>query len=225
MSGFFSRHRWSLPLALLATGFFIRLAVELHENELAPFDAAVAQLVSARRGAGYWDAAMLGLTRLGDGTTLLAITLASLSLLTWKERKREAWFLAVATAGTLTLSVGLKLAFQRPRPGTDLLYLLTTPASFSFPSGHALGSTGVLLSLVVVSRALGVRGWYLVATAAAALTTIVGIATSRIYFGVHFPSDVLGGLWAGAAWVSGITGWFYPRLLPGEATTKPPPVS
>jgi undecaprenyl-diphosphatase len=210
---------------LVAGGFFVRLAVELHENELAPFDAKVAKLVGARRGAGYWDEVMLTLTRLGDGTTLLAITLLCLSLLTWKERRREAWFFAVATAGTLALSVVLKLAFQRPRPGADLLYLLTTPASFSFPSGHALGSTGVLLSLVVVTRALGVQGWYLVATAAAALATIAGIATSRVYFGVHFPSDVLGGLLAGAAWVSGLTGWFYPRLLPGEAAAESPRVS
>lgn len=225
VSGFLSRHRWSLPLALVASGFFIRLAVELHENRLAPFDAKVAQLVATRRGAGYWDEIMLGLTRLGEGRTLLAITLLCLALLAWKKRKREAWFFALATAGTLALSVGLKLAFQRPRPGNDLLYLLTTPASFSFPSGHALGSTGVLLSLVVLARALGVRGWYLVATAATGLATIAGIAMSRVYFGVHFPSDVLGGLWAGAAWVSGLTGWFYPRLLPGEAAADPPRVS
>jgi undecaprenyl-diphosphatase len=235
LQAFLSRHRWSLPLALVAAGFFVRLAVELHENELAPFDAKVARMVGSQRG--HWDGVMLGLTRLGDGETLLMITLASLAFLAWKQRKREASFLAAATSGTLLLSVLLKLAFQRPRPGPDLLYLVTTPASFSFPSGHALGSTGVLLSLVIVARALGVRGWYLVATTASALGVIAGIATSRVYFGVHFPSDVLGGLLAGAAWVSGLTGWFYPRLLPGEhprllprrprreETTPPPRVS
>ena len=46
---------------------------------------------------------------------------------------------------------------------------------------------------------------------------ILGVAASRVYFGVHYPSDVIGGMLAGAAWIAAVTGWFYPRLLPGEA--------
>ena len=220
---FLARHRWSLPLSLVAAAFFARLASELQEGELGPFDIQASGLVARLRG--QLDRPMLGLTWLGNGTSLLVITLISLALLTLKQRKREALFLLTASSGTLVLSALLKLAFHRPRPGADLLYLLTSPASFSFPSGHAFGSTGVLLSLLIVARALGLRSWYLIATTAVAIAVIVGIATSRVYFGVHFPSDVVGGMLAGSAWVSGITGWFYPRLLPGEAAEDPPRVS
>lgn len=220
---FLARHRFSLPLSLVASAFFLRLASELQGSRLDPFDARLSALVAHRRG--NWDGLMLGLTWLGNGESLFAITLVSLALLALKQRKREALFLVTATGGTLLLSALLKLAFQRPRPEADLVYLLTSPASFSFPSGHAFGSTGVLLSLLIVARALGLRGWYLIATTAATVLVIVGVATSRVYFGVHFPSDVLAGLLAGSAWVSGLTGWFYPRLLPGETTVTPPRVS
>lgn len=211
---FLSRHRWSLPLALSATGSFARLASELREGELQPFDASVAGWVVLARG--QLDTPMLALTQLGNGTSLLLITVIAVALLTLKGRRREARFLAIGGVGTFLLTVLLKLAFRRPRPGVAALYVLTEPSSFSFPSGHALGSTGVLLSLIVVARLLGVRGWRWASLATTTALLLVGIATSRVYFGVHFPSDVVGGLLAGAAWVSALTGWFYPRLLPGE---------
>jgi membrane-associated phospholipid phosphatase len=74
----------------------------------------------------------------------------------------------------------------------------------------------VLLALVVVARVIGVRGVYLVPLTLLALLLVLSVATSRVYFGVHFPSDVLGGLLAGAGWLCVVTGWFYPRVLPGE---------
>jgi undecaprenyl-diphosphatase len=101
--------------------------------------------------------------------------------------------------------------------------MIHTPSSYSFPSGHALGSMGVLFGLVMVARAVGVRGVYLALLAGSVTLLVLGVATSRIYFGVHFPSDVIGGLLAGVGWVSAITGWYYPRALPGEAVAPPTP--
>jgi undecaprenyl-diphosphatase len=120
------------------------------------------------------------------------------------------------------LNTALKLFFHRARPQGSLLYLIQTPSSFSFPSGHAMGSTGVMLSLVVLAHVyrLPTRVRAIGFSLAAAFS--VGVATSRVYLGVHFPSDVIGGQLAAAAWVSAITGWFYPRLLPGEASEAPP---
>lgn len=211
---FVARHRWSLPLALGSSLFFGHWASEMRDRELTPFDAAVASLVAGLRGHG--DAVMLTLTRFGEGASLFALVVASALVLLALRRPREAAFLGTVGAGTLCLNFLLKLLFARARPGLDELYLIHTPRSFSFPSGHALGSTTVLFALVIVVRVAGLRGVRLALVACAAALVVLGVSASRVYFGVHFPSDVIGGMLAGAGWVSAVSGWFYPRVLPGE---------
>jgi undecaprenyl-diphosphatase len=126
--------------------------------------------------------------------------------------------LVFSALGAFLLNGLLKSLFHRPRPGATLLYLIDTPASFSFPSGHAMGAMGVLGGMVVVVHALRWPQALRIVVTSTAVCVIVGIALSRVYFGVHFPSDVIGGQLAGAAWISALTGYFYPRLLPGERT-------
>jgi undecaprenyl-diphosphatase len=210
-----------LPLGVASGLSFIQLSSELRDEELTAFDDLVAAVVQL--GRGHIDQPMLWLTRLGEARSLVLFTAAVLLLLVCLRRRRAGVFLLAATCGTALLSWLLKLTFRRARP-TTVLYLISLPSSFSFPSGHALGSTGVLASLLVVARALGLRGpaWWALVMGVGFL--VGGIALSRVYFGVHFPSDVLGGVLAGVAWVSGLTGWFYPRLLPGERTTHRPPL-
>ncbi|HEY8944071.1 MAG TPA: phosphatase PAP2 family protein [Polyangiaceae bacterium] len=221
--GFVRRHKWSLPLATLSALFFLELASELRENELHDFDAAIAGLVV--RSRGQIDTLMLTLTQFGGWLSMAALTVVAALLFALRRRPKEAVFLLLSAGGALLLNTALKLFFRRARPDLEVPYLIDAPSSFSFPSGHAMGSTGVLLSLLVIlhvrvqSRALELFGIGLAALA------ILGIAASRIYFGVHYPSDVFGGVLAGAAWVSAVTGWFYPRLLPGEAAASGPPVS
>lgn len=214
MRAFLSRHRWSLPLALGSAFCFARLASELREQELGPLDANLSRALVQLRGS--LDRPMLWLTRLGEGESLLVVGLGAAALLLAARRRREVRFLAAVGSGALALNALLKLAFHRGRPSAAELYLIRTPSSYSFPSGHALASSAVLLGLVVVVRVVGVRGVYLVPLTGMVAVLVLGIAASRVYFGVHYPSDVLGGLLAGAGWLSAVTGWFYPRVLPGE---------
>jgi undecaprenyl-diphosphatase len=217
---FVLRHRWSLPLSMASTASFMHLSAEMREGELAAVDQIVSETVQGWRGSV--DGLMLAFTQLGGGVGMTTVSVAVVLVLLIVKRKRTAFFMALAALGTLVLNTSLKLLFHRARP-IDVTYLIAAPSSFSFPSGHAMGSMGVLASTVVVLYAVGApRPLRLLATVLIALF-VMGVALSRVYFGVHYPSDVLGGQLGAAAWVSALTGWFYPRLFPGEETLEPAP--
>ncbi len=215
---FVFRHPWSIGLSLGSLWCFIELSSELHDGELGPVDDAAAAVVTAWRG--YLDWPMWVLTQGGGGLGMALLAILAV-LVTWlRGRRTEALFLVISTLGTSLLNFALKLGFQRARPDIKSLYLIDTPNSFSFPSGHAMGSAGVLASLVVVAFASGLPRRYRVPVGLLAASVALGVALSRVYFGVHYPSDVLGGQLAACAWVSAVTGVFYPRLLPGEQSTQ-----
>ncbi|HYO94385.1 MAG TPA: phosphatase PAP2 family protein [Polyangiaceae bacterium] len=221
MVTFVKRHPWSLSLSVGATAGFVRLASEVQERELDAFDAAVAGAVTAWRGK--LDQPMVVLTWLGGAGAMTFFAASVVLLLAVLRKRREAMFLAVCALGALLLNTTLKLFFQRARPDAVFEYLVAAPTSFSFPSGHAMCSMGVVAALVVVARALGAPRVPWIACALIALIFACGVALSRVYLGVHYPSDVIAGLLAGGAWVSAVTGWFYPRLLPGEESGTPEP--
>lgn len=215
---FVRRHQWSVPLSTLSTVSLAYLAAEMRDGDLDGLDAAVAGVVHGWRGS--MDGLMLVLTRTGGALGMTLASIATVVVLLALRHRRAAIFMTTAALGTLALTTGLKLLFQRARPA-DVAYMIQAPSSFSFPSGHALGSMGVIASVVVVLYAVQAgRLLCRLATALAALF-VVGVALSRVYFGVHYPSDVIGGQLAAAAWVSAVTGWFYPQLFPGERTLQP----
>jgi membrane-associated phospholipid phosphatase len=112
-------------------------------------------------------------------------------------RGRAARQLVVGLVGAQLLSSGAKLVVARPRP--VLPHPLAHATGYSFPSGHALlTTTAVLLALGLAN--LG-RGFKLYAGASLALLTVLAVGTSRVVLGVHYPSDVIGGLAMGAVWV------------------------
>jgi len=214
------RHRWSVPLSFLSAMFFARLGWELHEGELDAFDAGAQRLVDSCRGS--FDGLMVFLTTAGDFTPMTLTVCVALLLLFAAGRRRESRFLLWSSVGCLVLNVLLKLLFHRARPHAEPAYLLPRPISFSFPSGHTMGSAGVLGSLAVVVRVLRPRRAVWLGFGVVNALAIVGVALSRVYLGAHYPSDVLGGLFAAASWISAVTGWVYPRLLPHERTTRAP---
>jgi undecaprenyl-diphosphatase len=117
--------------------------------------------------------------------------------------RRGAMLAVVTLSGALLLDVGLKFAFARARPEAFFDYY-PAPSSYSFPSGHALfstcffGGTAVLLA----HRIRGILARILLWAVAVLLILLIGI--SRVYLGVHYPTDVLGGYAVGTVWVTAV---------------------
>ena len=114
-------------------------------------------------------------------------------------RRADAWTVVVSTGGAMAINTILKNIFQRQRP-QQLARQIKLPRSHSFPSGHSLLSAAtypIVAHHLVQNRSLTTQA---VAHTLAAMT-ILSVGFSRVYFGVHFPSDVLGGFAAGFGWL------------------------
>jgi membrane-associated phospholipid phosphatase len=151
-------------------------------------------------GAGAWrDTAigppvtltMVGLSEIGDTAARIGMALVACAMLVWRGRGRQVlWLILVVVGGTL-LNTALKQVFAAPRP--DLLPHLDIVKSYSFPSGHASGNMIFFGALAIM---IG-RGW---AWAAAAIM-ILAIGFSRVWLGVHWPTDVVAGWILGGGWL------------------------
>lgn len=139
-------------------------------------------------------------TELG-GTPLL--TLATLILAGWFAMRREWRFLAIllaAALGETLLSSVLKDLFDRPRP--DVVPHLVHVSSESFPSGHASSAAAIFLTIAaLVAARMQTRALRIYVFAAAGLLALL-VGASRVYLGVHYPTDIIGGWSLGAAWAA-----------------------
>jgi undecaprenyl-diphosphatase len=183
---------------------FAELADAVVEGETRAFDEFVllglrsAADPSDPLGPRWLEETMRDFTALGGGGVLTVVTLAVVGFLALARRRHAAATVAVAVLGGLVLSQALKWGFARPRP--DLVPHGQTVYTQSFPSGHAMLSAVVYLTLgALLARTQPRRRvkLYFIAVAGA-LTAIVG--TSRVYLGVHWPTDVLAGWAVGAGW-------------------------
>jgi len=191
----------AVALSLLA---FLGLADEVMEGETGAFDEAL--LLALRvptdhhdpLGPRWLEQAAGDITALGSVTVLALITLAAIGFLLADGKPRTAMLVIASVGGGTLVSTLLKLGYGRPRP--DLVPHGVEVYTASFPSGHALGAAvvfltlGGLLSWSQPSRRIKI---YILSTAVT-LTILVGV--SRVYLGVHWPTDVLAGWTVGAAW-------------------------
>lgn len=191
-----------VALAVIAVGVlgFIELADEVSEGETHGFDRAVLLwLRSAPQPA--WAQHVVGdLTALGGYAVLTLWTIVAALYLIAVGKKGAALLTGVAVGGGALLSEALKIGFARPRP--DVVEHWTDVQSASFPSGHAMLSAIVYLTLGMLFARLHEKRRIkaLAIGFGVALTLIIGL--SRIYLGVHWPTDVIGGWALGAAWAS-----------------------
>jgi undecaprenyl-diphosphatase len=186
-------------LALSALLFFAWLAEEMMEGDTARLDATITSIVHEHSTARL-TTVMKALTMLGSSVVMTPLAILTLAFCYLRREFHALRTLAATFGGALLLEFSLKLAFHRPRPAP--FFDLPTPASFSFPSGHALFSfcffagLATLLSPRLASRKTKLALWSI------AIALILGIGLSRIYLGVHYPSDVLAGYAAAIVWVA-----------------------
>jgi undecaprenyl-diphosphatase len=155
------------------------------------------------------------LTALGSTIVLALVTLATVLFLLLIRKSREALFVFLAVGGGQLLSSLLKLGVDRPRP--DLVSHLVHVQTLSFPSGHAMMSAVTYLTLgSILARIVPGSAARIYVLGLAVLISLV-VGASRVYLGVHWPSDVLAGWCAGFAWA--MLCWLIARrFLPHDDT-------
>lgn len=193
--------RWLL-LALFA-GVFVPLAIfgalaeGVWEQEGFAWDTAILWAVH-RYAAPATDRFMLLLTALGAPLPMIACTALALASLAYRRRYADALYVTVAVGGAAILNVLAKILFQRHRP--ILWPQLTPETDFGFPSGHAMGTLAVVAALTILLWPTRWRWCALIVGA----TFVILVGVSRIYLGVHYPSDIIAGWCAALVWVSGV---------------------
>jgi len=187
-----------LLAAAIVMVLFAVLASEVLEGETQHFDDAVRMTVygiASPRATTVLHA----ITQLGSPLFLLPMTLVASLIFLRRRRIRGAILLTATMVGVSLLNWILKSVFQRPRPLP--FFGLTVPASYSFPSGHSLAAFcfyGALAALVTAR--LRSTLWSAVVWAGA-VVIIVAVGFSRLYLGLHYPSDIIGGYATGFVWV------------------------
>jgi undecaprenyl-diphosphatase len=189
----------SLAAAVGALALFSWIAEEMLEGATARFDMNIRMWVHGWASPPV-TSVMKVVTTLGSQGLVVGFVIAAVVF--WRlQWKRAIGWLAISLAGSTLLMVALKYGFQRPRP---VPFFGPVLHSYSFPSGHSLSSLcfyGVLAGLITAR----VRPWWIrIVVWVSAAMLVVAIGLSRIYLGVHYPSDVLAGYAAALVWVSSL---------------------
>ncbi|MGE0661207.1 MAG: phosphatase PAP2 family protein [Reyranellaceae bacterium] len=196
-----------LSVLLLAAGGvwgFVEIADEVLEGEADAFDRLLFLAlrnpanVDDPLGPPWLEEAALEITALGSFAVLSLIVLAAIVWLLLLRKVGSAALLVLSVGGGVLLSSLLKSGFARPRP--DLAPHIDAVHTMSFPSGHAMSAAVVYLTLgALLARAQPHRRLKIyLASVGVVITVLVGI--SRVYLGVHWPTDVLAGWCVGSAW-------------------------
>jgi len=172
------------------------LCQEILEKEAFSFDETLL-LWLHQWSTPSLDWLMLNITRLGNPATVFGIVAGSFAWLGWKRHFTEMRMFAIACIGAVVLNQGMKLFFAKPRP--ELWNRLISEKSFSFPSGHALGALVLYGFLAFILATEFPKASQLIYAITVFLISAIGL--SRLYLGVHWPTDVLAGYGVGFLWL------------------------
>jgi len=197
--------------ASLAFWVFIETAENVVKGDIRYYDTAILVALhgSDPTNPVWFNEFVRDISGLGGAGVLGILVAASSIFLVISNKGRTALFVTFATLSGAALSSLLKIGFDRPRP--DLIPHLTHVFSTSFPSGHAMASAVVYMTLgtLLAREVSGLWSKIYVMSLAIIVTGLVGL--SRLYLGVHWPSDVLAGWAAGASWA--LVWWVVARII------------
>lgn len=205
----FLRRHWRRVLfafvgVLLPLWGFGELVEELREGEAFFFDDPLLQFAHSLAADG-WNTFFIRVSALGYLYGVMPLDVVLVLVLAIRQKLREGLFAGFAIIGSALLNLGAKQSFARPRP--TLWESIAPESSFSFPSGHAMGS--MTLACVLVFLAWHTRWRWPVLAATSILVVLVGF--SRVYLGVHYPSDILAGWAAAITWTAAMYLLIFPH--------------
>jgi undecaprenyl-diphosphatase len=189
---------------------------------LNPFDERILAWFRGFWGTRHLDGVMLDATALGGTYVLVGVLLFSVGLLFVLGRRRTALFVLVVVLGGELVVAGIKQTIHRERPSTRHELVAFAPTSWSFPSGHSMGSAITYLTLAFVAATPLTRRRGRIYLVSCALFLVFLIGVSRAYLNVHYPTDVIGGWTIGLVWALGCR-WVEDRWGPLRQEELEPP--
>ncbi len=186
-----------LALSVGVIWAFFGLTETVLEGESQTFDESVLLWIGTSFPA-WMDAPMRFFTSIGYYRVVAPLLAIAAAFFIWKGWRFSAVILAVSTLGGMLLTTVLKAVFQRERP--DLIATGYDAGFFSFPSGHATMAVGFYgaLTLILAYHSRGASRWII---AALGVATVLLIGLSRMYLGVHYPTDIVAGYLAAPLWL------------------------
>ncbi len=213
-------HRFRLSILFIGVFaplyLFGELADEVIEREIFAFDRPVL-LFMRDHATPFLDSVMLFFSQAGSGLVLGTIDAVIFSVLVFRRHLGKAVFWSLAVGGAALLNVAAKHVFVRTRP--DLWLSIAPETTYSFPSGHAMQSMAFVAALLVLGWQYRWIWW--VAALGGMFVLLVGL--SRVYLGVHYPSDILAGWTASLAWVLGLSVVLHAHLYKRRASRNTVP--
>lgn len=193
----------NILIIIFALVTFFYVAQKVQSGSTTNFDYYVLnslRAASEQLGSNWLTLLMTDITALGGATIIFFVTASVVIYLLLKKNYSFLWLILIATIGGVFISLGLKEFFSRERPPIE--YHLITVKSLSFPSGHATMASVVYLTQGALFAKLQSVKTIRVFVLVVSVFLVFLIGVSRIYLGVHYPTDVIAGWAVGTAWAS-----------------------
>lgn len=177
---------------------FAKLASEVIDTQPIALDVTILQWIHAQ-STSFLDGLFLLITTIGNVEYILPITVAILVYLLYKKQKLNALIVFFGVGGAAAANLIIKLIFHRDRPA--FWQSAITETGYSFPSGHAMLSSALLLCLIVLLWNTKWRSAAIIG--GGVLIALIGL--SRLYLGVHYPTDIVAGWSVSLVWIIIVT--------------------